>query len=176
MKLNFLLPVVFLLLSSFLNGQTYPLAKVHAYAQAMLSGVKPQGIIEEGGKEIKTNSGAKFNYFIYAEYRPQLKFTINAIWIKGQAYGVKTKTVIETPVVLDQSATGTGGQKTEMVPATKYRVLQLFPSGLVNTRETPARIKKLVETSDLVIRYLWKGKTWYYALPKINLLEPFAGV
>jgi hypothetical protein len=175
MKEKTTLSIVFAIITSLAFGQTYPLVKVHAYSQATLAGAKPGGVIEEGGNEIKTVPSEKFNYFFYAEYRPQFKFTLTGIWIKGKRYGVKKEPVLTTPVTINADPLE-GSAKTTLVPATTHKVIYFYPAGLQATGSKPtAWLKNLLETADLVIKYQWKGKTWYYAVKKINMLNPVAG-
>lgn len=155
-----------------LQAQTYPLVKVHAWSQPALSGTKPGIIVEEGGNQSTAGSTGKMNYYLYAECRTGYKFTITAVWIDGKAYGVKTESINKLPVVMETEQAG----KVTLVPATTHKVMQFYPSGqLTISNKASAWLENLVANSAMVIRYKWKGKSWYYAVKKINRLEPVAG-
>lgn len=176
MKQKIILSIILTAIVSIAFAQSYPLVKIHAYSRATLGGAKPGGIVEEGGSEVKTAAVEKLNYFFYAEYRSAFKFTITGIWIKGKSYGIKTEPVAATPVTINIVSPEGSESKVTLVPATANKILHFYPSGQPAITSKPtAWLKNLLESSELVIKYQWKGKSWYYAVKKINRLDPVAG-
>ena len=64
-KLLLLLPVMILLFWTYTFAQT----KVYAYAQPVISGVSPQGIVDETGKEVNKPRQSKFNYYFFISHK-----------------------------------------------------------------------------------------------------------
>lgn len=177
MKERIILFFLLCVISSTGRTQVLPFVNIYAYSQAVLGGANPQGVIEEGGKEIKESRSGKLNYYFYAEYLPGTKFTITSVWIKGQRFAATIDTIRQTPVKMEDTGMGVSSQKTVLVPSTRNNVLLLIPGGLLKTSSKPANwLQKMLTGNELVVACKWKGKIWYYTVPKIKLLDTIAGV
>lgn len=176
MKQKIFFSIVFLAFSLIVVGQKLPVIKVYAYSQVTLKGAKPGGVIEEGGAEVKQSSAQNINYYFYIEYRSKEKFSVSALWINGKSYQIKTDTIRQTPVE-GNAADATGmGKRSVLVPATKNKVLLIIPGAELSNSIKSSSLKKQFVKGELLIVYKWKGKTYYYTIPKIKVLEPVAGV
>ena len=166
-----------ILLFSILSGlfaQTTPIIKIYAYSQAVLQGMKPSGTIEEGGKEIKAPADKELNYFFYAEQKRSTVITIVSVWIKGKNYSAKASLVSKTPV---EMKTDDPKENTVLVPKSINKIILITPgSEKVSTQKPPINIGKSISTSELIIVYKWKGKTYYSEVKKIKELNTVAAV
>ena len=153
-----------LCLFSFTREQ--PFINVYAYAQATLSGKRPQTISGENGEQITLTARENLTYFIYAEYPTQEKFTVNTLWIKGKPYKVKTDSIQKTPIEIK----GNDSKKITLVPLTANNILSLSPGSQLSIKPR-CRLRKMLKKADLVIAYTYNGKTRYYAVAKIKELE-----
>lgn len=157
-----------------LLAQTTPIVKLYGYSQAVLQGVKPSGAIDETGKEIKAVTDKKLNYYIYAEQKKSTVITIVSVWIKGKNYSVKASLVSKTPVVM-KSDDPSGN--TELVPKSTNKIILITPgSEKITTQKLPISIGKTISTSELILVYKWKGKTYYSEVKKIKELKTLAAV
>ena len=173
MKKQLLSTILFFSLSGVL-AQNTPIIKVYAYSQAVLQGAKPSGAIEEGGKEIKVVADKRLNYFFYAEQKKSTVITIVSIWIKGKNYSAKASLVSNTPVVL-KSDDPSGS--TELVPKSANKIILITPGGEKMTTQKPSiSIGRSISTSELIIVYKSKGKTYYSEVKKIKELKTVAAV
>lgn len=173
MKQKILLSILFLSTCFGVFAQKPPIVKVYAYSQAVLQGIKPTNTVDESGKEIKRLSENKLSYFFYVEQKKSTVIKILSVWVKGKNYSVKTDTVLQTPVVMNSSA----NDIITLVPKSSNKILWVTP-GKENMRakKPGADLKKLINLSELVIVYLWKGKIYYSSVKKIKELKPFAAV
>jgi hypothetical protein len=55
-----------------------------------------------------------------------------------------------------------------MVPATKNRIILIYPSGESKMNEA----LNLARLNELVVRYTWKNKTYYTTMKKLKMLDP----
>jgi len=177
MKQRTLFTCLLLVLSLFSFTQTSPFLKVYAYAQPSLSNIKPQTTTAENGNQLTKASRENVNYYFYVEYRRKEKFTVTALWVKGKPYQLKADSIQQTPIEMaaGNGEMGKNSKKITLVPVTSNKVLLLSPGLKLNSRPT-ASLKKIVAKAELVITYRWKGKTLYYPVSKIKLLEVIAGV
>lgn len=171
MKQKILFTGFFLTTMIFSVAQKHPLINVYAYAQATLSGTKPRTSSGENGNQITLASRENVNYFFYAEHSAQEKFSVTSLWIKGTAYGAKADSILKTPIEI----TGNDFKKITLVPATVNNVLILSPGSQVNLKRG-CRLRKMLKKADLVITYIYNGKTRYYAVSKIKDLEVVPGI
>ena len=95
----------------------------------------------------------------------------------GKKFLVKVDTVTSSPVEIFQGTSSDRSGKIALTPGEGNEFLQILP-GAVTTRGTKLTgyLKKMVHQSDLVLIYLWKGKTWYLPVKKIKNLSPLASV
>ena len=172
--------LTYLLLEScclFSFAQTSPFIKVYAYSQASPNNIKPQTTTAENGNQITIAHGGKVNYYFYIEYKRQEKFTITNLWINGKPYRLKADSIRQTPIEMSagNGEIGNNSRKIILVPATSNKVLLLSPGSFLKINPS-SWLKKMLVKADLVIAYRWKGKIWYYPVPKIKMLEVVAGV
>lgn len=172
---------IFLLLSvtamSVASAQKAPVVKMYAYTQTVLPGQKKIVIPDENGKTIEPAMQKKMNYFFYAEKKKQETIKIIGIWMYGKKFLVKVDIVTTSPVEIFQGTSSDRSRKIALIPGDGNEFLQILP-GHITTRGTklPGYLKKMVRESDLVLIYLWRGKTWYLPVKKIKNLSPVASV
>ncbi|HVT83587.1 MAG TPA: hypothetical protein VHD35_00220 [Chitinophagaceae bacterium] len=170
---------IFLLLQvtsmSFASAQKAPVVNMYAYTQTVLPGQKKIVIPDENGNTIEPAMQKKMNYFFYAEKKKQESIQIIAIWMYGKKYLVRVDPITTTPVLLFQGAYADGSRNISLAPGFGNEFLQVLP-GSVTTKgaKISGHLKKMVRQSDLILIYLWKGKTWYFPVRKIKNLSPVA--
>lgn len=155
---------------------TFSQTKVYAYAQPVVSGVSPQGVIDETGKEVKPPQRARFNHFFYIQHsRCKKNVEPVAIWMDGRAWRVKHNAVDSTPVYIANIKFPGTSEKVILVPKTRKKVLSL-QIDYERPIETPASasLQKMINDSAIVFEYTINGKTKYKSLKKLTLLEPVA--
>lgn len=146
--------------------------KVYAYKQASIPGI----IIGSDDNDIKEKDDKKeepvqnFNYWFYLSVQKKEKVTITGLWIDGRQYGIKSETMASLPI---KKVIYTGVEKndtTVMVPFTTNKVILIYPSGILHggLKNT----LRYASQNELVIRYSWKGKTYYTTVKKIKELPP----
>jgi hypothetical protein len=173
--------LILLLLSitavSFTSAQKAPVVKMYAYTQPVLPGQKKIAIPDENGNTIEPAMQKKTNYFFYAEKKKQETIKIAGIWMYGKKYLVKSDIVTTIPVEIFEGSSPNGPQKITLAPDSDNEFLQVLP-GPTTSKGTklPGYLKKMVQKSDLILIYLWKGKTWYFPVKKIKNLSPVASV
>ncbi len=173
MKQKFLLLAV-MILSAW--SYTFSQTKVYAYAQPVVSGVSPQGIIDETGKEVKPQQRARFNHYFYIQHsRCKKNVEPVAIWMDGRAWQVKYEPVDSTPVYITDVKFPVNPEKVILVPKTRKKVLSV-QIDYERPVETPASasLQKIINDSAIVFEYTINGKTKYKSLKKLMLLEPVA--
>ena len=151
-----------------------PVKKIRAYKQASIPGILPS-YTEENDIGPKSISRPKqnFNYWFYLEIAKSEKIHVTGLWIAGVPHDIKAEMINELPV---QKIIFTGTEKNDttiMMPATKNNVTLIYPSG--ESRDTIIRstyIRKLARANELVIRYIWKNKTFYTTIKKMKELTP----
>ena len=155
---------------------TFSQTKVYAYAQPVVSGVSPQGIVDETGKEVKQQQRSRFNHYFYIQHsRCKKNVKPVAIWMDGRAWNVKYNAVDSTPVYIANIKFPGTTDKTILVPKTRKKVLSL-QIDYDRPIDTPASasLQKMINESDIVFEYTINGKTKYKSLKKLTLLEPVA--
>ena len=173
MKKAFLITAVFLFGYIYVSAQRGVFKNVYAWAQPVLGGARPAGNAVEGGGELKTSVASKLNYFLYAEYKlSSRKIGWMGVWINGVHYSVQAVPVTDTPVKPFENGLGLSEKKWELVPATSNPVMQLLPekSSGKAVPKVPA-IRRMIRDNELVIVYIYMGKTWYYPVPKIKMMD-----
>lgn len=155
-------------------AQKGAIKQVYAWQQQVLSGVRPQEIVQENNSGIRTTATAgKTNQLIYAECIPQAKIRWSGLWINGVLYKVKAESISAIPVLpIGEEKDGNRMMK-ELVPENAGPFIQLLPSGNAGKTGFQAGwFRQMKKSNELIIVYIYMGKTWYYPVPKIKVLEP----
>lgn len=147
-----------------------PLKKVYGYKQVSIP-----GIISNKNEENDTQPSGKtkqnYNYWFYLEFPKTEKVNITGLWISSIRHGIKKDTITDLPV-RKIIFTGLGRNDTTiMVPATKNRILLVYPSG-ESKKENSKYELKLASLNELVVRYVWKKNTYYTSVKKLKELDP----
>ena len=147
--------------------------KVYAYKQASI----PGNIIGPDETDIKEKNGGKqaekkqnFNYWFYLSIPKKEKVSITGLWIDHQQYEIKLETVTDLPV---KKIIYTGLEKNDtiiMAPVSANKTILVYPASIKTNDSKYA--SNLGKTNELVIRYTWKGKTYYTTIKKIKELTP----
>lgn len=154
-----------LLFSLVMAGQ--PALKLYGFSRVSTPGMVPAREFDENGRTINKPANESIGYFIYLAANASLKIQPKEIWIMGKRYRVSSAPVIQSPVVAG---------KDTLVKATSLKIQELqWDNKPSTTTSTPATVKKLAATNELVLKYQWKGKTYYKSLKKISELEPVFG-
>lgn len=150
-----------------------PVKKFYGYKQASIPGILPDYSEEN---DIKTAGKAKpkqnYNYWFYLEIPKTEKINITGLWISGIRHTIKAETINDLPV---RKIIFTGLDKNDttiMVPATKNKVMLIYPSGESKDIGDSKYVLNLNHTNELVIRYTWKNKIYYTTVKKLKELNP----
>lgn len=165
-----LLGVAAVLLGVFAYSQ--PTVKVRAFKQVVFPGTVPVRISEDSPSATRPAKKAATTYYLYLSYPKNENVLPKVVWINKKSYSVKVEPVAKTPVEHTNRNIPTRPVTTELVPRTTHKVVRLHPLATTNAAPIPSGAQKLLQTSELVVGYKWKGKTYYKALPKITELEP----
>jgi len=149
-----------------------PVKKVYGYKQASIPGILPhyseENDIQPSGK---TRPKQNYNYWFYLEFPKTEKINISGLWISGIRYDIKADTIIDLPV---RKIVFTGMEENDttiMVPVTKNKILLIYPSGESKVND-PKYSLGLTRSNELVVRYVWKNKTYYTTMKKLKELTP----
>lgn len=148
------------------TGFTQPKVKLYGYSQEFMPGMVPQRDIpdENGGQPIK-RPVTVIQYSIFsvssADIQPK------ELLMGGNWYKITGSAIQSTPVL------SADAEKKQLVPRTNLKVLRIDKGDTVNNiiKISPA-IKKIVDSNELVVSYLWKGKKYYASLKKLVILAP----
>jgi hypothetical protein len=165
-----LLLVTGLLLGVFAYSQ--PNLTLRAYKQVVFPGTVPVRISEDNASTARVGKKASTTYYLYLVYPQKETVLPNQVWINKKAYALKTEPVVKTPVEHIGRNIPTRPVTTVLVPKTSNRVLRLQPVAATGNPVPVASAQKLIDTSELVVRYKWKGKIYYKAVKKITEMEP----
>lgn len=158
-------------------AQKTPVVKMYAFIQHVLPGAKKNIIVDESGKTIEPATSQKMNYYFYAEKKKSEVIKITGIWMYGEKYNAQVDKGIPAPVELFESISSNQSGKTVLTPAEGNEFLQVLPLSIISkNKKIPSYLKKLIRQNELVLIYLWKGKTWYLPVKKIKSLQPVASV
>lgn len=163
--------LLFALLSGILT-YSQPSLSLRAYKQVVFPGTVPAGISENNAPTASIGKKASTNYYLYLIYPKKETVLPQQLWINKKAYTLKVEPVPQTPVNHTVRNIPTRPVTTQLVPKTTGKVVRLVPAAATNSMPTTTSIRKLVDTSELVVSYKWKGKTYYKALKQITELEP----
>ena len=149
-----------------------PVKKVYGYKQASIPGILPNYSEENDIKpSAKTKPRQNFNYWFYLEFPKNEKINVTGLWISGIRHDIKADTIIDLPV---RKIVFTGMQKNDttiMVPVTKDKIILVYPSGESNFNDSKHALN-LARENELVVRYVWKNKTYYTTMKKLKELNP----
>jgi len=151
-----------------------PVKKIYGYKQASIPGILPDYSEENDMKPTGKNKPKQnYNYWFYLEIPKTEKINVTGLWISGIPHDIKAETVSNLPV---KKIIFTGMDKNDttiMVPATKNKILLIYPSGeSKDTTINSKYITGLANKNELVISYLWKNKKYYATLKKLKELTP----
>ena len=150
-----------------------PTLKLYGYKQVIFPGTVPVRISEDGNQSAQVAPKARNNFFLYLAYPKSESIQPLQLWIRKKAYSVKVETIAKTPVEHVNRNIPARPVTTVLVPKTTQKVMFLNPKELTGKPVTPsAAAQKLIDTSELVLAYKWKGKTYYKALKELKELEP----
>ena len=154
---------------------TFAQTKVYAYAQPVVSGVSPQGIIDETGKQIKKPRSSKFNYYLFIRHKASKDIKPVAVYMKNGGWQVNFQPVDSTPVYITDVKFPLTPQKVMLVPKTTKKVLSLQMDLDKSISNNPSRkLARKLKKSEIVFEYTQGGKTKYKSLKKITVLDPVA--
>ncbi|MBN8675662.1 MAG: hypothetical protein J0L56_16135 [Chitinophagales bacterium] len=154
-----------LLFSLVMAGQ--PALKLYGFSRVSTPGMVPAREFDEQGRTISKPANASTDYFIYLSANASLKIQPKEIWIMGKRYLVNSAPFIQSPVIAG---------KDTLVKTTSLKVQELkWNNSPLNTTSLSVAVKKLAATNELVLKYQWRGKTWYKTVKKIKELEPVFG-
>lgn len=157
--------VTALLFSLAMAGQ--PALKLYGFSRVSTPGMVPAREFDENGRTISQPANESVGYFIYLAANASLKIQPKEIWIMGKRYTVSSAPVIQSPVVAG---------KDTLVKATSLKIQELkWDNSLLNTTSLSKAVKKMTAANELVLKYQWRGKTYYKTLKKISELEPVFG-
>lgn len=141
--------------------------KVYAYKQASIPGIRPAS--EENDIK-RTERKQNYNYWFYLSIPKTGKITVTGLWIDGKQYDLKSETITNLPV---KKIVFTGLEKNDttiMAPATANKVILVYPA--YERQGGSKSALNITRTNELVIRYIYKGKTHYTTVKKIKELAP----
>jgi hypothetical protein len=173
MKKNFIHCVLAILFFSAGFTAVQPVKKIRGYKQASIPGIIPS--FEDNERLKQTARKQQYNYWFYLEFSKTEIIKPDGLWIGELKYDLKVEEVKELPV---KKIILTGAEKNDtvmMVPATKNKVLLVYPAGLV--RDTTMHSKYIVNlaaTNELVISYRADGRKYFTVLKKLKELPPDA--
>lgn len=149
-----------------------PVKKVYGYKQASIPGILPNYSEENGIQPPgKTKPKQNYNYWFYLEFPKTEKINVTGLWIAGIRYDIKTDTITDLPV---RKIIFTGMEKNDttiMVPVTKNKIILIYPSGESKVDDSKYALN-LARQNELVVRYVWKNRTYYTTMKKLKELTP----
>jgi len=168
-------PLLFVLL--FMYGSIYgqPRVKIYAYSQVTTPGNIPSPTGENTFPTPDRQPPNPVNYYIFAAYDSSATISFTGIWIKGRSYQVQTEKT-SSPVLLTNNSIPDDPGIDIMVPATQLKVTSISPVGSPgNRRINKSWFRNMLKTSELIVSYFYKGKTYFIPVGKIKELAPAPG-
>jgi hypothetical protein len=149
-----------------------PVKKVYGYKQASIPGIVPDYSEENDIKPSgKTKPRQNYNYWFYLEFPKTEKIKLTGLWISGIRHDIKKDTITDLPV---RKIIFTGMEKNDttiMVPVTKNKIILIYPSGESKIEDSGYALN-LARQNELVVRYVWKNKSYYTTMKKLKELDP----
>jgi hypothetical protein len=172
--MKMLILLIALLLAVSAPAQQNSNITLYAFEQPVTPGVQKAGDIDESGNRISAeNTGPLRNYMLYAVSPSSARLYPVTLWLKGKKYGVKLKTVTETPVT-HTNYSNPGSPKTAvLVPETGKKVLELIPTDVYSEKAFPAA-ESLAASNDVVFVFRQNGKFLYKTLSRLTKLDAAA--
>lgn len=163
--------LVLLLMSGLVCG-AQPALSLRAYKQAVAPGTVPAGVSENSSPGAEVRKRIATRYYLYLSYSPRTTIQPQRVWIGKKAYTLEVEPVVKTPVEHVNRNIPSHPVTTVLIPRTSRKVVRLKPGTATDAAPLPASARNLIDTSELVVSYTWKGKTYYKALDKITVLDP----
>jgi hypothetical protein len=147
-------------------AQSKGTAKLYAYRQPVAPGVG-KGTIDISGEELPSKQRGGQNLLLYIAAPSQIY--PSAVWIDGESYGVRAKSVAKSPV----THTTSEGTSRTLVPRTGNRIWQLTPAPAASGKVS-RKVEALARSSAVVVEYKYKGKFYYTSLKELTELDAAA--
>jgi hypothetical protein len=170
MSRRYLLLLAALLTGVFIYSQ--PTVALQAYKQPVMPGTVPVGVYKDAPPTGQISQRTSTNYYLYLIYPQSATIRPKLVWINRKPYKITLEPVDKTPVEHTNRNIPARPVTTVLVAKTPNKVVRLVPVSLADAAIPSATVKKLMETSELVVSYQWKGKTYHKAVKKIKELEP----
>ena len=172
MRLSLKFLFLFLITGNFVSAQKDPIVKIYAFKQPVLPGIKKDIIVQENGKTIETTPPQKVNYFFYLEQKKSTAVKIAGIWMYGKKYFIKVDAISNTPVEIAKESSSNKPGKISLTPAEGNEFVQILPGAETKKgTKLPRGLRKIIQQSELVVIYVWEGKTWYLPVKQIKNLS-----
>jgi hypothetical protein len=137
---------------------------LYAFEQKVIPGIAPARDVVEGGKVVKKTSWAEKQYYIFLTTPDNITVYPVLVWIKGKAFGVRSKESA-TPV----KRLSTNDTTIVLVPKTEQRVVRLFPvETALGKQQWGATLAK---QNELVLVYKIKGRHYYLVKERFERLD-----
>lgn len=155
----------------FWAGAQAPGVQVLAFKQFVASGVKPKTAMMEGGAAPASpvSGGGGSNLWLYLLHPKGSAVTVTGIYINGKPYHAKCTPVSKTPVLHTNEQIPGNPKYTTLVPKTTKNVLFIEPAGELQN-PTPL-FKKAGAVNEVVVRYVYKGKTYLSSVKRPKQLD-----
>jgi hypothetical protein len=168
MKYTFLFIII--LISGY-SAMSQPNARAYAYARETSPGTIPVGVTDENGNKVRTSKmGYSREYFIYLVYDNCAQLTPVRLLINGRAYQFKNQTIDQSPVAIMNNNIPGQPKNITLVPKTNDKIIRLIPELQKGINSTGG--EKKLASSQVVISYRLKGKTYHKSVKTIKKLEP----
>jgi hypothetical protein len=149
-----------------------PVKKIYGYKQASIPGILPnyseENDIQPTGKNKPKQN---YNYWFYVEFLKTEKINVTGLWISGIQHDLKSETVNNLPVRKIIFSGTDKNDTTIMVPFSKNKIILVYPSGESKLDDSKYALN-LARQNELVVRYVWKNKTYYTTIKKLKELTP----
>ena len=149
-----------------------PVKKIYGYKQASIPGILPnyseENDIQPTGKNKPKQN---YNYWFYVEFLKTEKINVTGLWISGIQHDLKSETVNNLPVKKIIFSGTDKNDTTIMVPFSKNKIILVYPSGERKLDDSKYALN-LARQNELVVRYVWKNKTYYTTIKKLKELTP----
>jgi hypothetical protein len=149
------------------------IVKGYAYQRTILPGMIPKAVVDEQGREVKRDPHQMITRYFFLETKPDEEIRLQHIWIKGKPYEVEGKIIEQTPVMIAKTSVGSRQRSDTLVQQTNNPVVRLSLKEPADMRAN-AKLSRKLKRSEVVVEYIWNGKTRYFEIGTIKILEPLA--
>lgn len=147
-----------------------PVNKLYAYSRKFIAG-RAEVKAGIGKKPVVSSPVVRTEYYFFLEGDIDTsKLKCTGIWINKKSYSINGIKKIETPFLVDLKS-GDDKSNRELVPATNYIVLQIWP-GKISNRTPSKRGRQLIAANKLVIEINYGQKKYYLKSKNIITLSP----